>query len=180
MKWVNRIVTTILLTVLVLMLVTVVVTKVNGSFFGYELRVALSGSMEPTFQTGSVILVKETGGGNDFQKGDIVTFHSDDGPVVTHRIHDVEKDGDQYVTKGDNNDIVDDGSLPARNIIGKYTGFTIPYIGYVSNFARAQGGMVGVFYAVGALLLAFAGFMIWRAFHGRTKEEYDSSVRSHG
>lgn len=74
MKWVNRMVTTILLTVLVLMLLTVAVTKVNGSFFGYELRVALSGSMEPTFQTGSVILVNETDDAKAFQKGDIVTY----------------------------------------------------------------------------------------------------------
>lgn len=73
--------------------------------FGYTLKSVLSGSMEPEFNTGSLILVKEIADVKELQKGDVITFMQDANTAVTHRIVDITKQGDHllFKTKGDNN-----------------------------------------------------------------------------
>jgi signal peptidase len=73
--------------------------------FGYSLFVVQSGSMEPTFNIGTVILCKKPYAPDRLKAGNVVTFHSLAGYVVTHRIVEViSKEGGSaaYHTKGDN------------------------------------------------------------------------------
>lgn len=61
LKWMNRIVSTILLVLLIGVAGLVVSTKLAGGepqIFGYQIKTVLSGSMEPYIQTGSLIAVK--------------------------------------------------------------------------------------------------------------------------
>jgi signal peptidase len=90
-------------------LVGVYMAKSKGqtpAVFGvYMLFSVESGSMEPTLTVGSVIICKKTQQTKSLQAGQIVTFHTQSGAVVTHRIMEVTKDdnGDiAYRTKGDN------------------------------------------------------------------------------
>lgn len=69
--------------------------------FGYGLANVLSGSMEPTFSKGALLIVKQT---DDPQVGDIVVYQ-DPGELVVHRI--IEIDGDTVVTRGDANNAAD-------------------------------------------------------------------------
>ena len=79
-------------------------------------------SMDPTIPPKTYILV-EKATAEDVEEGDIIVFRSTDpriyGQFNTHRI--VSKDGNTFVTKGDNNP-GDDGiySAKAENIVGKY------------------------------------------------------------
>ncbi|MYL61568.1 S26 family signal peptidase, partial [Virgibacillus halodenitrificans] len=60
MKWVNRLVSTILMVLLITVAGIVLSTKLSGGepqVFGYQLKTVLSGSMEPGIQTGSIIAV---------------------------------------------------------------------------------------------------------------------------
>lgn len=101
----------------------------------YHLFSVLSGSMEPTIHTGSLIAVlpKKT---NTYNVGDIIAFHSSSG-VITHRI--VEVVDATYRTKGDANTTVDTTLVKPSNVIGSVHS-TIPYIGYVMMWLRTKLG----------------------------------------
>lgn len=171
-KWISRITTTILFTVLLLMVFMVVSSKMSGgSVFGYQLKTVLSGSMEPGIHTGSIIAVKPTHDVTNFLKGDVVTFKADEHELVTHRVFKVKNDGQQYVTKGDNNNAPDMDPLLAQNIVAEYTGFTIPYVGYAVHYASTKIGTALLLILPGILLLCYSGVTIWR-----TLKEIESNV----
>ncbi len=72
---------------------------------GFQLYVVESGSMEPTFSTGTVILSRKPQDAGKLQEKEIVTFRALSGSVVTHRIMEVLTDEEgqvSYRTKGDN------------------------------------------------------------------------------
>lgn len=89
-------------------IVTVNLARSRGEIpriFGYSLFVVQSGSMEPTFDIGTVILCRKPSAPDRLKAGNVVTFHSLAGYVVTHRIVEVipkEGGGTAYHTKGDN------------------------------------------------------------------------------
>lgn len=132
-------------------------SKASGeqpNVFGYELKTVLSGSMEPFLQTGSVIVVRQTGNDEQFNEGDIVTFQTEERVLVTHRIIGVEKN--EYIMKGDNNDGADVNPVHEQNIVGKYAGITIPYVGYVMNLVNSKSGSAFMLIIPGLLLLGYA------------------------
>lgn len=121
---------------------------------GYELKTVLSGSMEPSIKTGSIIVVQQTNESHLFEKDDIITFQTEERVLVTHRI--IGKDGSQYITKGDNNNGPDVNPVHEKNIVGQYVGITIPYVGYVMNFANSQQGITFMLIIPGVFLLGYA------------------------
>lgn len=128
------------------------------AILGHQMKTVLSGSMEPTFQTGSIIFIKLSSDSATYQKGDIITFRVDD-RVITHRIFDVKKHNGQvvYKTKGDHNNGPDLWTISGQAIIGEYTGFTIPYLGFALNYFNTKIGT--------ALLLILPGlYLIISAF----------------
>jgi signal peptidase I len=166
-KWTSNIITGILFAVLIFMVVVVVSSKASGGepeAFGYQLKTVLSGSMEPGIQTGSIITVKPGGDMNRFEKGDVITFQQEENMLVTHRVAEVIKNGDQvmYRTKGDNNKTEDLNPVLSENVVAEYTGFTVPYVGYFMNFTNSKNGAF-LFIIPGILLLIYSGFTIWRA-----------------
>lgn len=99
-----------LITIVILstVLISVLVTKSSGQLpdlLGYQLFEIQSGSMEPTLSVGSIIVTKKPNNPTELQVGDVVTFESLSGSLVTHRILEVLKEADgsvAYRTKGDN------------------------------------------------------------------------------
>lgn len=165
-KWISHITSGLLFVVLLFMIFIVVSSKMAGGepqVFGYQFKTVLSGSMEPGIQTGSIIAVKTGGDMTRFQKGDVITFKEDQDKLVTHRITEVVKNGDQvlYRTKGDNNKTEDMNPVQSSNVIAEYKGFTVPYLGYFMDFANSQNGAF-LFIIPGILLLCYSIFSIWR------------------
>ena len=98
---------------------------------GFRNYTILTGSMEPKIYPGDLVIVKKENP-NDLKVGDIITFNKvDENIVVTHRLI-AEKD-DGFITKGDNNNVQDDGILKKQDVIGKVV-LTIPKIGYIFVF----------------------------------------------
>ncbi|PFA66792.1 signal peptidase I [Bacillus sp. AFS015802] len=150
----------ILLVVICLAAFIVLSSRLSGgepTFRGYQVKAVLSGSMEPTFQTGSIISIKLGDEHTPYEKGDIITFRMED-KLITHRIIDVLKDNGQavYKTKGDHNNGPDLWTVPSQTIIGKYTNFTIPYIGYALKFANSKAGSALLLIVPGILLMISA------------------------
>jgi len=145
-----------LVLILILLLATGIFFRVKGQepvIFGHRIIIVTSGSMAPTFQAGSIILLN-TQAKPPFQVGEVVMFirDSDTEMNVTHRIIDVfEEDGVRFLqTKGDNNEVTDQELITDENIVGTYANFTIPYLGYFFSFIRSREGILLL-----AILLGF-------------------------
>jgi len=174
LKAIGSVLSSLLFIVLLLTLFLVISTKASGgepNLFGYQLKAVLSGSMEPEIQTGSIISIKEVDDPTAFQKDDVITYITEEDVLVTHRVMEVQQDGEVYVTKGDANDAADINPVMADNIVGSYTGFTIPYVGYVMNFANTNEGAALLLIIPGVLLLGYSVITIWRAFREIDKEK---------
>lgn len=97
------------------------------SLFNYRFLRIVSDSMEPTFSSGSCIIIKETDP-EKLKVGDIVTFISHDDRIYeeynTHRIYEIrnnEKDGNiEFITKGDKFNSPDEKTVRKKDIVGKY------------------------------------------------------------
>ncbi|WP_201717010.1 signal peptidase I SipW [Rossellomorea arthrocnemi] len=166
-KIISSSITVVLYIVLFTMIIVVVSSKAAGGepeIFGKQIKTVLSGSMEPGIQTGSIIAVKPGGDMTRFKKGDVITFKQEENMLVTHRIAEVIKSGDHvmYKTKGDNNDAADLEPVLSENVVGEYTGFTIPYLGYFMNIMNSKNGAF-LFIIPGLLLLCYSGFVIGKA-----------------
>ena len=104
--------------------------------FGYGAAVVLSGSMEPEFSEGDLIVVKEA---KTYQVNDIVVFQ-DGNSLVVHRILTI--DGDSVTTKGDANETADEPIL-VSDIKGKVL-FWIPFAGNIVGFMKTPVGTFGI------------------------------------
>lgn len=109
--------------------------------------VVMSGSMEPSIKTGSLILINTTD--KDINEGDIIAFHSGKAEVA-HRVVEITPEG--YVTKGDANETRDFSTVSANMVIGKIP-FWIPALGYVIRWFSAPAGIITVVTAFLCLLL---------------------------
>jgi signal peptidase I len=183
-KFISSSITVVLYLVLFTMIIVVVSSKAAGGepeIFGKQIKTVLSGSMEPGIQTGSIIAVKPGGDMTRFKKGDVITFKQEENMLVTHRVAEVMKSGDHimYKTKGDNNDAADLEPVLSENVVGEYTGFTIPYLGYFMNIMNSKNGAF-LFIIPGILLLCYSGFVIGKALSQieikKTSEPIDKNV----
>ena len=112
---ISNIVIPMLFMVLVLNIMT---TKSDKLFeiIGYRSYTVLSGSMEPEFYPGDMVITKHKSK-TDIKVNDIVTYRDNDGVIITHRI--MEETPEGYITKGDNNNVEDADMLTEKNIIGE-------------------------------------------------------------
>lgn len=81
----------------------------------------------------------------------------DEDTVATHRVVEVVPDETdpsvvRFRTKGDANDAADGALVHYRNVIGKPV-FSIPYLGYVSNYITNPPGMYIAFTVLGVIIL---------------------------
>lgn len=128
---------------------------VGVRLLGVEAYAVLSGSMEPTYPTGSLIYVKPVSP-EAIREGDPITFVlNEDLVVATHRVVTVDEENRSFITKGDANDAVDGAPVRFENLLGKPV-FCIPLLGYVAAYVRQPPGLyVAIAVVVVMLLLAF-------------------------
>ncbi|MED1739720.1 signal peptidase I [Bacillus swezeyi] len=161
MKWVSNLLYVIIFTLIIAAIIVVISTKSSGGepqLFGYQLKTVLSGSMEPEFQTGSVIAVQKMKNPENLKKGDIITFMQDQDTMVTHRIIGITKNKSNlmFKTKGDNNQNPDSDPVLAENVVAEYSGITVPYAGYLLDFASKPIGTAILLIVPGLLLILYA------------------------
>lgn len=107
------------------------------------LYVVISGSMEPTYEKGDILVVKGVDV-NTIEKGDIIVFDSPFGGIpIVHRVFEIRIDGEKrfFITKGDNNPSPDNyyspphPGIPEEHIIG-VPFIKIPKIGWFQIWLR--------------------------------------------
>ena len=146
-------------TLIVIAAVLLAVLLVGVRLAGLQVFTVLSGSMEPTYHTGSLIYVKKVDAAK-LSEGTVITFMLDEDPVAPHRIVGVVPDEDEpgvvrYRTKGDANEAEDGSLVHYKNVIGTPV-FSIPRLGYLANYIQhPPGTYVAVSAGAAILLLMF-------------------------
>lgn len=142
-------------TVLVALVVLLALLLVGARVVGLQVFTVLSGSMEPTYHTGSLIYVKKVDP-YTIEEGQPITFMLNENTIATHRVVGIVPDEEdptviRFRTKGDANDAEDGGLVHYKNVIGT-PAFSIPYLGYVADYIQHPPGMY-VAISAGAVLL---------------------------
>lgn len=137
-------------------------------FMGYKPFIVLSGSMEPVFASGDLVLVKEVQA-DSLNEGDIIAFREGNA-VITHRIVSITaEDGDRrYVTKGDNNNVEDSIAVTDHMIEGIYL-LKIDGLGNAGMFMQTPLGMV-IFIALPLILFILYDILRRRYYERRERE----------
>lgn len=143
MKAIEKTFKIILNTVLVVfILLGVLIVFSSVPFPGnYKAFIVKSGSMEPTIHTGSIVFVRPE---ESYAVGEIVTRRTTDPSfTVTHRLFSQKEKNGQVVfdTKGDANDTSDHVDIAKSDIVGKVV-WSVPFAGYVVNYAKTPQGML--------------------------------------
>lgn len=133
----------IISSIFVALVVILALIMVGARVFGFQVFTVLSGSMEPTYHTGSLIYVKEVEP-ETIEVGQVITFMLDEDTIATHRVVEVLPDEEdpsviRFRTKGDANDAADGTPVHYKNVIGTPVA-SIPYLGYVANYIQNPPG----------------------------------------
>lgn len=118
---------------------------------GFTPYVVLSGSMEPTFHVGSMIYVRAVDP-EEIRAGDAITFAISGDMAATHRVVEADRENQCFYTKGDANDTADAAPVPYEAVRGKAV-FSIPGLGYLSDWITRPPGCYAALTAGGVLLL---------------------------
>lgn len=171
-----------LTTVLVALVVVLALLLVGVRLVGLTPYVVLSGSMEPTYHTGSLIYVKKA---DPFtiEAGTPITFMLDEDNIATHRVVEVVPDETdstvvRFRTKGDANDAPDGSLVHYKNVIGTPV-FSIPYLGYVSDYITNPPGMYIGFAVLGIIILMLFAPDLLRAADKADKKAEEKKKGTH-
>jgi signal peptidase len=128
--------------------ILVVVMFILPIAVGIRPFIVLSGSMEPDIKTGSIVYINTNISSYEIVKDDIIGFRLNN-QTVTHRVVEVNKEDQSFITKGDANDERDAVPVTFTNYLGK-TIFTIPFIGKIIMFFKSG---IGLYLLVALILL---------------------------
>lgn len=124
--------------------------------FGVGAAIVLSGSMEPTFYTGDLIVVREC---ESVAVDDIVVYQ-DGGSLVVHRV--IALEGDTVTTQGDANNAPDE-PIPLSAVKGRVL-FWIPHGGDVMTAIKSP---------IGTICLVAAAIALVEIPHRKDKQKDD-------
>ncbi len=150
----------LLLGAMVFLVFTMVQSRFTGespSLAGYQLYIVQGGSMTPTFEAGSLALLRPVDPAK-VTAGDIITYRSVGGSanLTTHHVMAVHGYGEalSFTTRGDANQVDDHQAVYPENIVGQVV-YTIPYAGYLLSFGQSKTGIITLVFIPGVLILVF-------------------------
>ena len=129
-------------TLLLLAVIGLCVPLTVPMLLGYDVFNVVSGSMEPAIPVGSMIFVRPTEA-EEIREGDVIAFYRH-GVVVTHRVLDNKKISQQFVTKGDANELADMESIAYADLLGRVD-HHIPMLGDITAHITTPIGKIYLF-----------------------------------
>lgn len=128
--------------ILLAVLAVIAALLIVPGLIGYESMAVISGSMEPGIPVGSIVYAKEADP-DTLEVGDVITYQINEDTRVTHRIESVDRETQTFVTKGDANAQADNSPVSYSNVVGRVD-FHVPYLGYISIYAKTPVGIGAV------------------------------------
>lgn len=131
----------------------------------------LTGSMEPDYPPGTLVVVKPVAV-DRIRIGDVITYQRESGrsTVVTHRVVGVGSrlDGEKaFTTQGDANDTPDPAPVREVQVKGRLW-YSVPYLGHLNNALTGRQRQVAVL-VVSTGLVGYAAFMFVGAIRDRRR-----------
>ena len=166
---------------LLLVVCAVIVATVVVPYFAQAQRFTiLTGSMRPTYDPGSLVVVKPVEE-SELMIGTPITFQLESGQptVVTHRIIAVSESQQgerRFITQGDANGEPDEKEVRPVQVRGKVW-YSLPYLGYVNTWLTGEQRTVLVAVVVSALLIYATYMMISGIRDGRRDARTRKPVR---
>lgn len=140
LKVIGNIIYTLLFIIVILMLVVVILQRVSDnsiSFGGYRLFTVATGSMEPEYQVGDVLISQEIDP-NEIQVGDNIVYRGNTGSfkdkIVTHQVVSIrEENGEKKITTKGIANVEEDPEIDGSQVYGKviYKVKTLSFIGQI-------------------------------------------------
>lgn len=153
----------------------IVLTVLVPRIIGAEPYTVVSGSMEPTIPTGSVVVSKKVSPGTVAFR-DVVTYQLKSGEplTVTHRVVGVDNiDGQtRFKTQGDANTSPDPEPVRPEQIRGVVS-YHVPLVGYLGQLVP-MGAREGIATVLGIGLIAYALIVLISSALGRKKNSVDT------
>lgn len=164
----------VILGVVVVLAAAVLVPRLAGA----TPYTVLTGSMEPTYPPGTLVVVKPIAF-DDIAIGDVITYQreSGKGDVVTHRVVGSGNrfDGERVLTtRGDANQVADRNPVQEVQVRGKLW-YSVPYLGHVNNALTGRQRQWAV-WAVSAGLVGYAAYMFVGALRDRRRSRQAPSA----
>ena len=121
------------------------------SFYGLKAYKVASGSMEPRYKVGSIV-VADSGGFNKVSVGDVIAFRAKalGGNIAFHRVTRITEEG--FFVKGDSNRYEDAAAVTADDYVGRVI-ISVNFFTYVAAAIQTFWGAV--------LLLLFSILMLY-------------------
>ena len=96
-----------------------------------------------------LIFVERVNNIDDINLYDVICYRNQNNIQVVHRC--VIKTEDYLIAKGDANNLMDDIYITNDNLVGRYTGYKIPYAGYITTFISSEYGIsvISVLFLIG-------------------------------
>ena len=140
---------TLLLIIIVVACLPLTVPKV----FGYEMYTVISGSMEPSIPTGSLVYIKDMEP-QDVTDGDVIAFYGghDSNAIITHRVVKNRVVMGEFVTKGDANEKEDMNPIPYMNFLGRVE-LSIPVVGELAQMLTSMEGKIAAGTLIGVAVI---------------------------
>lgn len=161
-------------TTLVVLMVLCAVFLMGSRLLGFQCYTVISGSMEPKYMVGDLLYVKKANP-HTIKAGDDITFIlNEDLVVATHQVVRIDKENQRFYTKGLANEIEDNDPVHFNNVIG-VPQFSIPKLGYVSNFVQnPPGTYITIGVGLVLILLVFLPDMLSKKKQDATQAEMDA------
>lgn len=133
------------------------------SLFGYRYYTVLTGSMEPSFSVGDMVIVKLSNA-EDIDVGDVITFNpsSDSDAYLTHRVVQKYENYENtnmtcFKTQGDANNTEDAFLIESTRVIGTVV-FSVPKLGYIVRFVQLKWYFVLAFLVLICVFFKLVGY----------------------
>lgn len=134
----------VLVTLIILFIINLILSfEENTHIFGIYMFNIVSESMEPTFYKDDLVIVKRCKM-QELKKGDIITFKQDDRTISHRMIAITQENGEfKFITKGDNNDILDKEKVEMKDVYGKVL-FSVKKIGKFIHYIQNARGLINI------------------------------------
>lgn len=147
------------------------------SLMGLQRYVIMGGSMEGTYDLGSVVF-SEVVPTSELAVGDVITYvppaESGISTLVTHRI--VEIDGDEYRTQGDANAKVDPWTFQLTAATQPRVVTHVPYVGFAFMALADRGTRMALIGIPAGLIALWSLVELARALRPGSRREDDAAV----
>lgn len=163
MKRISKIISWFLTGILLVSVILLVLPRL----FGVELYSVLSGSMKPSYCVGDLIYTAPVDA-EEIKEGDVISFRmGTDHTVVTHRVIGMDREKEEFYTKGDANSLQDGNPVSYGDIIGVVS-YKIPKLGYLLGYLGTTSGKIIM---ITAILAIYILSVILQLFRGKKPEE---------